>query len=525
MKKLLRLVVLIACIALNGISCRVQEIEKVESSVSQDITIEEAKTWMQSQKAGARVAVGGSTIRTEYWSEAKKVNYENGLPAIMVPVLYNFQKSTGMTSKPVNGQKYDKRDYTFETNLVVYKDEKGKLLADVVRMIPLPGSKNSNSKMNGKDFTGYVLAYDQTEKSFMGGWYCEKGKATSKIKLNRSKSARVASSDCDILIYKPADPDRPAKLGDGQPTSTDGSYYDSEGTLWVLEKTIPMACGPAEGGNNNQSVPTVDWGDPNWYWTVYEMAGGVGSNTNYNSNPNTAWMPYAVSMLSEYGNVNFDPKGNFFIAAENRGIYFGDDEKALIREEWASLSNAIWNYITTANRKPNLSDLSFDVNTSTEEQMLSAAMRLMVEEENLNSLPREERRLLGEGTPNYRRNCELYLSDARKATIRAIRHYTYSEAQEDGFSQANAFKHAIFACYHADTFGRNLAEQICEAHEGGSMLLDSEMDRWNNAQGFKYWDTGEHELMRLDYLIHQATLNGELRWIKRNDLVLTPTNR
>jgi hypothetical protein len=84
----------------------------------------------------------------------------------------------------------------------------------------------------------------------------------------------------------------------------------------------------------------------------------------------------------------------------------------------------------------------------------------------------------------------------------------------------------MFACYHAKSFGRQLAEQIADAHEGGDFQPDSQMDRWNNAQGFRMWDTGERDMGTLGNLIYTATLSGELRYIKNlNTNEIIPTNQ
>ncbi|WP_460950150.1 PA14 domain-containing protein [Spirosoma daeguense] len=218
-------------------------------------------------------------------------------------------------------------------------------------------------------------------------------------------------------------------------------------------------------------------------------------------------------------------RNKFYAAMQLKGITFTYEEKVLLNEN-SEFRAKIWEHVNETSNKPDLSALTFNVSTASVETILEACKTLIPVPSNLPFLPQQERTLLGEGTNQYRANCEKWLHDARWATIRTIVHYNYPQATETGTSVANAFKHAMFACYHAQSFGRQLAEQISEAHEGGSTFPDSQMDRWNNAQGFRMWDTGERDMSRLDYLIFTATKNGELLWIRNPSTgQLIPTNQ
>ena len=181
-------------------------------------------------------------------------------------------------------------------------------------------------------------------------------------------------------------------------------------------------------------------------------------------------------------------------------------------------------YMDQTGQKPDLSDLTINVNTASIDELLTAINKLMDEPAPGADLPVAEKALLGFGTPAWEANIKKYYWDARWATVRTIIHYDYPAAQENGTSIANAFKHAMFACYHAESFGLSLAIQLCTAHEEQPNTITSQMDNWNNSEGFKIWNTGERDFNRIDFLVIGGVRAGEMRWIKYGDNVLTPTH-
>ncbi|MCY7359322.1 MAG: hypothetical protein LH609_18080, partial [Rudanella sp.] len=334
-------------------SCQVYDSSELIGPVSQEITIEEAKTFINSQKAGARVSRSDSkTIRTEFWNDAQKLSFENGLPVVVVPLSYNFENQTVFQNgRPGKGKRYDKRNYTFESKLLVYKNREGKMMADMVRFIPEADSRKGKRKIAGKDFSGYVLAYDQSGSTYKGGWYYEKGKPQKRVRIDGAKKARLASSDCDILIYRPADPDRPAQLGTGAPASAGSAYYDSQGNLWVLDEVIPMPCGGSTGTGNSDGpvdgspgyVPP-GYGDPSWIWNTYGGGNG-GSNSTYS--------PFTMNIIGDFGIFSFDAADNFFLLMLiNKAILFDADERQLIRENWGILYGILSYTIEQTGQKP-----------------------------------------------------------------------------------------------------------------------------------------------------------------------------
>lgn len=218
-------------------------------------------------------------------------------------------------------------------------------------------------------------------------------------------------------------------------------------------------------------------------------------------------------------------KRRFYSSMNSMGITFTTQEQIFLNEN-VDLIGKVSEYVNQFFRKPNLDPFTLDINTASTYEILRAGNALIPAQPNLDFLPQGERALLGEGTAAYHSNALKWLADARWATIRATIHYGWYQAQEDGESIGNAFKHAMFACYHAESFGRQLAAQIAEAHEGGSEFPDSQMDRWNNAEGFKVWDAGHRNMNIIDYQIWTATSEGKLRYIKDKDnKQLIPTNQ
>ena len=496
----------------------------------QEITVEEAKAFINNQKAGARVSNANSkTIRTEYWKDAQKLTFENGLPVVVVPLSYNFENQTAFQNgRPDKGKRYDKGNYAFESKLLVYKNRDGKMMADMVRFIPEADSRKGKRKIAGKDFSGYVLAYDQSGSMYRGGWYYEKGKPQKRVRIDGAKKARLASSDCDILIYRPADPDRPAQLGTGAPASAGSAYYDSQGNLWVLDEVIPMPCGGGTGTGNSDGpvdgspgyVPP-GYGDPSWIWNTYGGGNG-GSNSTYS--------PFTMDIIGDFGIVSFDAADNFFLTLLiNRGIAFDSAEQQLIRENWGLWRNAIWNYVTQTNQKPDLSGFILDINNATDQQVINAIGKLMDDPGVPKGITNDELILLGLGTAQFRANLNKYYQDAKEATQRAIGRYSYAEAQEQGLSRANAFKHAMFAILHARSFGRQLAQDLANSHENYDInrsptdyVIEVQMDLWNNQEGFTIYDSNPNrQISEFDDAVFQAVSNGVMRYIVNGNLVPT----
>jgi hypothetical protein len=85
----------------------------------------------------------------------------------------------------------------------------------------------------------------------------------------------------------------------------------------------------------------------------------------------------------------------------------------------------------------------------------------------------------------------------------------------------NAFKHAYFAILHCKTFNRQLAQRLADEHEYydpsraiTSYSLDTQMDLWNNAQGFQLFDANPNRSNDdFSYAIYGVAINGNLRYI------------
>lgn len=538
MKKLFSVALWAVFFALTVVSCKVQEIDKTDSLKTQDITIEEAKTWMNAQNAGARLAGGSKTIRTEYWKSAERTTYTNGWPVVVVPLSYNYQQQTAFVgSAPKN--KIDANDYKFQSKLFVYKNDKGQILADVVKILPTDEDRKENKKVKGEKFSGVVLAFDQSETKFMGGWFYEKGKAKKRARIRSYKTARVANggvSDCAVVLYSPADSDSPAHVGGGE-GSSGLNYYDAAGQLWVANGTVQIdgcvsgeTSSPETGGNNSNTW-NLELGDLNWFMNTYGT-GSSGGGSSAGGNGGSYGQPlYQFAMLTDNGVVGYNPVENFFSAMIwEKGISFSVAEKQLIQQN-TELIFAITVYVNEINQKPNLEPFTVNISTATDQQVINAISGLMAEPGVPAGLRNIELTLLGIYTPQFRPNLNKYYLNAKHATQRAIVRYGYAGGHENGNGRGNAFKHALFAIFQATSFGRQLAQQLTNVHEEYDTSrspteypIDVQMDLWNNQEGFTIYDANPNRQPdEFDNATHQAVTNGLMRYIFEGSL--RPTNQ
>ncbi len=313
-----------------------------------DITIAEAKAWFVPQSAGAKVgSEKPATRRTEFWNLAQKQTYANGLSVVVVPLTYNYDQATASKQDVLGGKKsVDKTDYMIQKKLLIYKDPKGNILADVITVIPTDDNRKKNKKVKGDSFDGYVLAYDNAEKKFMGGWYYENGKPTNRARLLTGKGGRVMG-DCDILVYKNEGPNPPAQVGGGGLSDPSSGFWDGGGNHWQLDYTISLDCGNGFGGStppsNSQGSNT---GDVAWFWNASPGGGGGGGGGGS--------APYTPIMIGDNGLIGGSQADNFFYDMNynhSPSIYFDEEEQAVIRD-YPLLISSLQNYIDQYGQKP-----------------------------------------------------------------------------------------------------------------------------------------------------------------------------
>ncbi|GAB4031394.1 hypothetical protein GCM10028774_08850 [Spirosoma jeollabukense] len=214
-----------------------------------------------------------------------------------------------------------------------------------------------------------------------------------------------------------------------------------------------------------------------------------------------------------------------------KGISFTTDEKALI-SQYPDLISNISVYVNIYGSKPySLKYLSLNVNSVSDSEVENAIANLLDPGVPQGLTPLENQ-MLGLGTPNYGNNLRQYYKNARSASIRCILHYGYHNTMEIGINVANAFKHALLFIIHSiSPFGRTFAKQLVDAHESNSPLIDGDMDRWNNNQGFIIYDADPNRsITQFDQVIWDAVNNGLMRYLVQRmingqlEWVLIPTN-
>lgn len=291
------------------------------------------------------------TRRTEFWNLARKLTYANGLPVVVVPLTYNYDKVTASKRNGLEGKKaIDKTDYTVQKKLLIYKDQKGNILADVITVIPTDDNRKKSKNVKGDSFDGYVLAYDNAEKKFMGGWYYKNGKPGNRVRMT-GKGGRV-TGDCDILVYRNEGPNPPAQVGGGGGLSTPTTgFWDGAGNHWELDYTIPLDCGDGFGNNTPPAGSQGgNEGDVAWFWNATSGGGGGGGGGSNGGGS----APYTPIMIGDDGLIGGSQADNFIYNMNynhSPSIYFDEDEQAVIRE-YPSLISGLQSYIDQYGQKP-----------------------------------------------------------------------------------------------------------------------------------------------------------------------------
>lgn len=531
LRKLLSVSLILIVSIFTQFSCQREQLSPL--SLNQDISIQEAKAFMMRTQPNAKADGQTNAKRDEYWSLAQKLTYKNGLPVVVVPLTYNYGVPLVINGKlPENGKPFDKSDYAIQKKLFVYKDPKGKVQVDVVSIIPTEDGRKKHKKAQGDDFDGYVLAYDNTETVYQGGWFYKNGKATNRVRTQSTRNARTAAltlndgGPCDILVYTPSDGSGGSAAYQGGSTPRPStSFTDDTGAMWTLAYTITMSCGGAGPDNGEATGPTTNdpsFGDGNWIWNI-PAPGSSGGGGGYGFGPPP---PYEPFMITENGVTGGSPEENFFYDMEYNHspfLFFSNEEKALMID-FQGLMYSVKNYVLETGQKPDLSRLLLASNASN--QQLESTAALLIEEDEEQQLNQTEKNLLGFGTAAYDINLKKFYSDARRATIMTIINFGYDAAVHNGAGIANAFKHALLAELHAVTFTRPLGVLIAEAHETQpDTEVTARMDRWNNRRGFMIYD--DHptaSLVEFSVYSFQAMVDGQLRYIAREgDQVLTQT--
>ena len=100
------------------------------------------------------------------------------------------------------------------------------------------------------------------------------------------------------------------------------------------------------------------------------------------------------------------------------------------------------------------------------------------------------RQYSGGSTVKYRLNILRYGANAQAATYATQAYFQSYQASTCPHCKGNAFKHALFSIFDAESFGREISRQLGEAHESEEPLTsETAMDKKNNAIGLQIYDT------------------------------------
>lgn len=172
--------------------------------VNEDISIMEAKSWLTAKNANARLK--GKEIGLgpeEFWHLAQKQYFTNGNAVITLPLTYGYKPVTAYLKEvPKGNEKIDLASHFVQSKMLIYKDQKGNVTAEVIRIIPTDENRLQNQHVKGNTFSGYVIRYDSEGKTLVRGLFYKDGDLVDSFDLNSQRNGRQAF-DCTIWVEQP----------------------------------------------------------------------------------------------------------------------------------------------------------------------------------------------------------------------------------------------------------------------------------------------------------------------------------
>ena len=320
--------------ALSQWGCQPAQQDAVDPA-SQDISIQEARGWIDTQKSGARLGADGRKVsRNEYWNDAQKLTFINKRPVVVVPLTFDYEQLSAFIGADADKKKAkDAEEHVIQSKLLVYKDDTGKMQADVIDIIPTEDDRSKNKKVKGDSFSGYVLTRTQNGAGLGTGWVYEKGKLTGSFTPTAKGGRTVTCVNISIVQ----------------------TYYDGMcgcPAVFIIDSFTfcPMEPGggqpsgqPGGNGNGGANGPNGSGG------------GGFTSSGGQPSNP----------ILNDPIILNGTPVERFFRVMQfyrSPSIVFSNEEKALINE-FPALVIPISDYIEANGNKPDINKIAPPVRT------------------------------------------------------------------------------------------------------------------------------------------------------------------
>jgi hypothetical protein len=166
--------------------------------IAQDISIDEAKAWLTTQQAAARL--GGAerqSRRNEHWDIARKQTSANGRAVVVVPLTYNFRQLLAVPkSENDKVDAIDEANQAIQSKLLVYKNDQGTVQAELIHIIPTPESRKKSKKVKGSSFSGFVFSFNQTGDTPLTGLKYKDGKVVCKAKPAATRNGRLNQQRC-----------------------------------------------------------------------------------------------------------------------------------------------------------------------------------------------------------------------------------------------------------------------------------------------------------------------------------------
>ena len=452
----LLLAVVVLFTMLTQWSCQPTQYEAIKPT-AQDISIAEAQHWLTAQQASARLRADEHKNAPEvYWKLAQKHQLTDGRVAIVVPLTYQYQPVLASSVKVSDMASLDKEGLFIQSKLLVYKDKEGIMQSDLVQIIPTEEDRKKSKRVKASSFSGTVLVSGGLGGVPTAGYVYKDGKLTGSFKPSATQGARLSNTRCGVYLYY---------LHGTAPEDLTVEHTTRDASGQVFDAVFIAASCESEGGGG------------------FNGGGNGGGGGGY---------------FDDNGELTSSQAYNFLYYMQNQrdpAIAFNNDEQTLVRQN-PKIIVSLSVYINQYGQKPDLSAFTVDVNTASDQQMISAINKLVNDPGVPTGMTSQELSLLGLGTSSFRANLNKYYYDAREASWRAIINYTsYEQAVERSASIANAFKHSLLAILHARTFGRSRAQQIANAHEEYDVnrspteySVEIQMDLWNNQEGFNIFD-------------------------------------
>lgn len=404
--------------------------ESIEVS-PRTVSIASAKEFFEATKGRSKIAP-----KYQFYWDLAEIKTVGDLPVVVIPA-----ENIGGGNTLIENQNNKTSTSRIGTeHLLIYSNAEGKLTASLSSMSEADSLETATNK---------IYFFDWIDQSLQSIWTLKGGNLIQTEKAIQSSAAKL--SFCTLDFYQKVC-DGEQKLGGGN--SPSNLPDPGEGCHW--EYVGSTGCGGGGGGGATPINPFPNSPSPFPVTGPIVFGGGGGgvgggiggASLAFTAMPNSnviglisAVAPYGISFSShEIAVLNTLP-----INAINRIKQFLEQKR----------TKAIWFY----------------------EQVIKAYT-------GSDFTPEERKLLTSKGDTYYRIYFLAYAANAYHATLSTTRKFN-ERAAYCSSCKGNAYKHAIFRIFDAETFGMELAEKLGKAHEPSDPPRSPEtsMDLFNNSVG------------------------------------------